>query len=53
MKSGKNHIFCVSIRKLLKTFATIDWPEYVENLKHEIQFLTKGNESAVENKIKN
>ena len=30
------------------------WPKNVdENLKHEIQFITKSNESLVEKKIKN
>ena len=30
------------------------WPKYVdENLKHEIEFMIKGNESSAENKIKN
>ena len=31
-----------------------DWPKYVdENLKHEIEFIIKSNESLAENKIKN
>ena len=31
-----------------------DWPKDVhENLKHEIEFIVKSNESLVENKIKN
>ena len=31
-----------------------DWPKDVdENLKHEIQFIIKSNESLAENKIKN
>ena len=38
-----------------KTFCfNFDWPEVVdENLKHEIEFIIKRNESLVENKIKN
>ena len=38
-----------------KTFYfNFDWPKYVdENLKHEIKFLIKNNESLAENKIKN
>ena len=31
-----------------------DWPKDVhENLKHEIEFITKNNESLAQNKIKN
>ena len=38
-----------------KTFCfDFDWPKYVdENLKHEIEFIYKSNESIAENKIKN
>ena len=38
-----------------KTFdSDFDWPKDVdENLKHEIEFIIKGNESLAENKIKN
>ena len=38
-----------------KTFCfNFDWPKYVdENLKHEIEFIKKGNEPLAENKIKN
>ena len=38
-----------------KTFSfNFDWPEYVDqNLKHDIEFITKNNESLPENKIKN
>ena len=38
-----------------KTFCfNFDWPKYVdENLKHEIEFIIKSNESLAENKIKN
>ena len=33
---------------------TFDWPKDVdENLKHEIEFIIKSNESLAENKIKN
>ena len=37
-----------------KTFySNLDWPKYVdENLKHEIEFIIKRNESLAENKIK-
>ena len=35
-------------------FFNFDWPKYVsENLKHEIEFIIKTNESLAENKIKN
>ena len=39
----------------LKTFCfNFDWPQGVdENLKHEIEFIIKSNESLAENKIKN
>ena len=31
-----------------------DWPKHVDgNLKHEIEFIIKSNESLAENKIKN
>ena len=38
-----------------KTFCfNFDWPQDVdENLKHEIEFIIKSNESLAENKIKN
>ena len=38
-----------------KTFYfDFDWPKNVgENLKHEIEFIIKSNESFVENKMKN
>ena len=38
-----------------KTFYfNFDWPKYVdENLKHEIEFIIKSNESLAENEIKN
>ena len=38
----------------LKTFCfNFDWPKYVaENLKYEIEFIIKSDESVVENKIK-
>ena len=38
-----------------KTFCSnFDWLKYVDdNLKHEIQFIIKGNKSLAENKIKN
>ena len=38
-----------------KTFSfNFDWPKYAdENLKHESEFIIKGNESLAENKIKN
>ena len=38
-----------------KTFCfNFDWPKDVdENLKHEIEFIIKSNESLAENKIKN
>ena len=38
-----------------KTFCfNFDWPKYAnENLKHEIEFIIKSNESLAENKIKN
>ena len=38
-----------------KTFCfNFDWLKYVDdNLKHEIQFIIKGNKSLAENKIKN
>ena len=38
-----------------KTFCfNFDWPKGVdENLKHEIEFIIKSNESLAENKIKN
>ena len=38
-----------------KTFClSFNWPKYVdENLKHEIEFIIKSNESLAENKIKN
>ena len=38
-----------------KTFYfDFDWPKHVhKNLKHEIEFITKNNESLAENKIKN
>ena len=38
-----------------KTFCfNFDWPKNVdENLKHEIEFVIKSNESLAENKIKN
>ena len=38
-----------------KTFCfNFDWQKYVdENLKHEIEFIIKSNESLAENKIKN
>ena len=38
-----------------KTFCfNFDWPKYIdhENLKHEIEFIIKNNESLAENKIK-
>ena len=37
-----------------KTFCfNFDWPKHVnENLKHEIEFIIKSNESLTENKIK-
>ena len=37
-----------------KTFCfNLDWPKYAdENLKHEIEFIIKSNESLAENKIK-
>ena len=40
--------------KDLKTFCfNFDWPKDVdENLKHEIEFIIKSNESLAENKIK-
>ena len=39
----------------LKVFSfNSDWPKYVdENLKHEIEFITKSNDSLGENKTKN
>ena len=38
-----------------KTFYfEFDWPKHVdENLKHEIEFILRSNESLAENKIKN
>ena len=38
-----------------KTFCfNFDWPKNVdENLKHEVEFVIKSNESLAENKIKN
>ena len=38
----------------LKTFCfNFDWPKYGDgNLKHEIEFIIKSNESLAENKIK-
>ena len=39
----------------LKTFCfSFDWPKNIdENLKYEIEFIIKSNESLAENKIKN
>ena len=38
-----------------RTFCfNFDWSKYVdENLKHEIEFIVKSNESLAENKIRN
>ena len=41
-------------RKSKTFYFDFDWPKNVdENLKHEIEFLIKSNESLAENKIKN
>ena len=43
------------VKRGSKSFCfNFDWPKDVdENLKHEIEFIIKNNESLVENKIKN
>ena len=44
----------IVIRAPKKNFFNFEWPKYVsENLKHEIEFILKTNESLAENKIKN
>ena len=41
-------------RKSKTFYFDFDWPKNVdENLKHEIEFLIKSNESLAENRIKN
>ena len=43
------------VKRDSKSFCfNFDWPKYVdENLKHEIEYIIKNNESLAENKIKN
>ena len=44
----------IVIRAPKKIFFNFEWPKYVsENLKDEIEFIIKTNESLAENKIKN
>ena len=44
----------VIIRETKNFYFDFDWPENInENLKHEIEFIIKSNESLAENKIKN
>ena len=44
----------IVIRDPITICFNFDWPKYVdENLKHEIEFIMKNNESLAENKIKN
>ena len=44
----------VVIREPKTFYFHFDWPKNVdENLKHEIEFIIKSNESLAENKIKN
>ena len=44
----------VVIRKPRTFYFDFDWPKNAdENLKHEIEFIIKSNESLAENKIKN
>ena len=44
----------VVIREPKSFYFDFDWPKDVnENLKHEIEFITKSNESLAKNKIKN
>ena len=43
----------IAIRDLKTFYFEFDWPNDVdENLKHEIEFIIKNNESLAENKIK-
>ena len=43
----------IAIRHLKTFYFEFDWPNDVdENLKHEIEFIIKNNESLAENKIK-
>ena len=43
------------VKKDLKAFCfNFDWPKYIDNnLKYEIEFIIKSNESLAENQIKN
>ena len=42
----------IAIRHLKTFYFEFDWPNDVdENLKHEIEFIIKNNESLAENKI--
>ena len=44
----------IVIRDPKTVFLNFDWPKDVdENLKHEIEFIIKSNESLAENKTKN
>ena len=44
----------VLIREPKTFYFDFDWPEDADkNLKHEIEFIIKGNEYLIENKIKN
>ena len=44
----------VAIREPKTFYFDFDWPKNVdENLKHEIEFIIKSNESLAENKINN
>ena len=44
----------VTIREPKTFYFDFDWPKNVdENLKHEIEFIIKSNESLADNKIKN
>ena len=44
----------VAIREPKTFYFDFDWPKNVdENLKHEIEFIIKSNESLADNKIKN
>ena len=44
----------IVIREPKTFYFDFDWPKNVnENLKHEIEFIIKSNESLTENKVKN